>query len=84
VRVNPADSDAGAADIRELTSLPRLHGFVLPKVETVEAVLTAARMLDVAERNRLNHAPPLGLILIIESALAVWQCFELATASGRV
>ena len=41
-------------------------------------------MLDVADRHRPNHAPPLGLLLIIESALAVWQCFELATASSRV
>ena len=79
VRVNPADSDAGAADIRELAALDGLHGFVLPKIETVEAVQTAARMLDAAEPGR-----PLGLMLIIESALAVWRCFELATASTRV
>jgi citrate lyase subunit beta/citryl-CoA lyase len=78
VRVNPPDSDAGAADIYELAALDGLHGLVLPKIETVEAVQTAARMLDAAD------GPSLRLMLIIETALAVWRCFELATASTRV
>jgi citrate lyase subunit beta / citryl-CoA lyase len=84
VRVNPPDSDAGADDIRELAALDGLLGFVLPKIETVEAVQSVARMLEAAERSGPDNGRPLSLMLIIESALAVWRCFELATASTRV
>jgi citrate lyase subunit beta/citryl-CoA lyase len=76
VRINNLSSSLGAADL-EAISLPGLQGIRIPKVETVETVIAAAKILDQAASKAQIH-------LLIESAKGVMALPALATAHPRV
>jgi citrate lyase subunit beta/citryl-CoA lyase len=63
---------------------PGLTGIMLPKVESAAEVSEAASMLDRLERHRGLDIGALQLIVLLESALGVWNIRDIVTASPRV
>jgi len=80
VRVNKPFAHA---DI-EASVWPGLHGVMLPGVETADEVAEAAELLTVMERQRGLTVGSLQLIILLESALGVWNIRSIITASPRV
>jgi citrate lyase subunit beta / citryl-CoA lyase len=63
---------------------PGLAGIMLPKVESDAEVLEAAELLTGLERQRGIEVGSLELIVVLESALGVWNIRAIVTASPRV
>ena len=63
---------------------PGLAGIVLPNVESPEDVIQASELLDAAEGKRGIEPGTLDLILLLESANAVWRVREIISAGKRV
>jgi citrate lyase subunit beta/citryl-CoA lyase len=63
---------------------PRLTGIMLPKVESAADVTEVADILRDLERQRGLEVGSLQLIVLLESALGVWNIREIVTASPRV
>jgi len=80
VRVN---KEFLVADI-EASVWPGLAGIMLPKVESPEDVIEASEVLSSAERQRGIEPGTLSLILLLESANAVFRVREIIAASERV
>ena len=80
VRVN---KEFLAADI-DASVWPGLSGIMLPKVESPEDVIEASEVLNSAERNRGIEPGKLHLIVLLESARAVFRMREIIAASDRV
>src|SRR5262249_57884297 len=57
---------------------------MLPGVETVDEVTVAAELLTVLERQHGLVVGSLQLIILLESALGVWNIRSIITASPRV
>jgi citrate lyase subunit beta / citryl-CoA lyase len=71
------------ADI-EAAVWPELTGIMLPKVDTAAEVVEAADVLTDLEQQRGIAAGSLQLIILLESALGVWNIRDIVTASPRV
>jgi citrate lyase subunit beta/citryl-CoA lyase len=80
VRVTKASAYADIA----AAAWPGLTGIMLPKVESAAEVNEVADMLRDLERQRGLEAGSLQLIILLESALGVWNIREIVTASPRV
>ena len=80
VRVN---KEFLVADI-EASVWPGLAGIMLPKVESPDDVIEASEVLSSAERKRGIEPGTLSLILLLESANAVFRVREIIAASERV
>jgi citrate lyase subunit beta/citryl-CoA lyase len=63
---------------------PGLDAIFLPKGETVEEVKACAAMLDTFESAKGMTAGSVEICLMIESALGVYNCYQLIKASPRV
>jgi citrate lyase subunit beta / citryl-CoA lyase len=63
---------------------PELTGIMLPKVESAAEVIEVAGILTDLERQRGIEAGSLQLIILLESALGVWNIRHIVTASPRV
>jgi citrate lyase subunit beta / citryl-CoA lyase len=63
---------------------PGLTGVMLPKVEYGAEVAEAATLMTDLERQRGIEVGALELIVLLESALGVWNVREIVTASPRV
>ncbi len=71
------------ADI-EAAVWPGLTGVMLPKTERAAEVTEAANLLEALERRRGIEVGSLQVIVLLESALGVWNVREIVTASPRV
>jgi citrate lyase subunit beta/citryl-CoA lyase len=83
VRVNGAASGLLEDDLAAVVR-PGLSAIFLPKAERVEEVQHVASCLDRLEAERGMRAGSVEIVLMIESALGVHRCFDVATASPRV
>jgi citrate lyase subunit beta / citryl-CoA lyase len=63
---------------------PGLTGIMLPKVESGAEVAEAATLMTDLERQRGIEVGALELIVLLESALGVWNIRDIVTASPRV
>jgi citrate lyase subunit beta / citryl-CoA lyase len=72
-----------AADLAAAT-WPSLTGVMLPKVESGAEVAEAATLLTDLERQRGIAVGTLELIVLLESAMGVWNVRDIVTASPRV
>jgi citrate lyase subunit beta/citryl-CoA lyase len=63
---------------------PGLSGIMLPKIERGDEVKEAAECLADLERRRGMEVGSLQLIVLLESALGVWNVREIVIASSRV
>lgn len=72
-----------AADLAA-AAWPGLTGVMLPKVESGAEVSEAATLMTDIERQRGIEVGALELIVLLESALGVWNIRDIVTASPRV
>jgi citrate lyase subunit beta/citryl-CoA lyase len=63
---------------------PSLTGIMLPKIESGAEVTEAATLMTDLERQRGIEVGTLELIVLLESALGVWNIRDIVTASPRV
>ena len=68
----------------EASVWPGLAGVMLPKVESAADVIETAGYLEDLERRRGLEIGSLQLIVLLESALGVWNIRDIITASSRV
>ena len=83
VRVNAAGTGLLADDL-EAVVRPGLDAVLLSKTENIEDVRQTAGSLDRLEKARGVKAGAVEIILQIENALGVYNCFNLIKASPRV
>ena len=82
VRVNN-DSKYLEADLKAVVSR-HLYGIVLPKADSVALIKTVDDILNGLEKERNLPANSMRLLLLIETALCVEKCFDVASAAVRV
>ncbi|MDA1127815.1 MAG: aldolase/citrate lyase family protein [Chloroflexi bacterium] len=80
VRVNKEFMEA---DI-DASVWPGLSGIMLPKVESPEDVIQASELLRALEGKRGIEPGTLNLIVLLESANAIWRVREIISAGERV
>jgi len=80
VRVN----DASITEDLEAAVWPGLRGIVLPCVESAADVAEAAEVVTALERERSIAVGSLEFIVLLESALGVWNIRHILAASPRV
>jgi citrate lyase subunit beta/citryl-CoA lyase len=83
VRVNHPSTGLTEGDIHGVLH-PNLDGIVLPKVESVETVRSAAGWLSDAERDQGLEPGRTAMLLLIESALGIHRAAEILAADERV
>lgn len=83
VRVNAAASGLLADDLNAVVR-PGLNAVLLSKTENVEDVQQTAAALERLESQRGMKPDSIEIILQIENALGVYNCFNLIKASPRV
>jgi citrate lyase subunit beta/citryl-CoA lyase len=83
VRVNAAATGMQDDDLAAIVR-PGLEAVFTPKVETIAEVQHAAALLDRLEAERGMKAGTVEIVLMIESALGVYRCYDLINASPRV
>jgi citrate lyase subunit beta/citryl-CoA lyase len=79
VRVNALESGLTALDVAEAID-PGLTGVVLPKVQRPEDVEHVHALLLARERAAALEPGALGLVLLLETALAIENAFRIAAA----
>lgn len=82
VRVN-SDPAMLADDIRAVVCAG-LYGVVLPMAETAAQVQNADALISAAERDKGLEPGSVKLLLLVETALGVRNCYECCTAAARV
>jgi citrate lyase subunit beta/citryl-CoA lyase len=83
VRVNAAASGLLDDDLAAIVR-PGLEAIFLPKVESIAEVEHTASTLARLESGKGMAAGAVEIVLMIESALGVYRCFDLVNASTRV
>jgi citrate lyase subunit beta/citryl-CoA lyase len=83
VRVNAAGTGLLADDL-DVVVRPGLDAILLAKAETIEDVQVTATVIDRHEPQRNMSRGSVGIILMLETALGVHNCFDLIKASPRV
>ena len=68
----------------EASVWPGLTGIMLPKAERASDIAQASEMLEEMERRHGVEVGSLEIIVLLESALGVWNVREIITASPRV
>lgn len=83
VRTNAAVTGLLDDDLAAIVR-PGLEAIFLPKVETISEVQHTASLLERLESAKGMKRGAVEIVLMIESALGVYRCFDLINASPRV
>lgn len=89
VRVNPVgqktdfSADFGIGDIEEVVC-EGLDGLVVPKVESPKEMEQVEEVLGKREKSLGLPKGSIKLLPIIETALGVWNAYDIARSSGRI
>ncbi|GAA2643847.1 CoA ester lyase [Streptomyces vastus] len=83
VRINPLDGWAGAEELR-MVARQGLSGIVLPKVGCAEDVRFADRLLTWCEDQQGLPRGQLALVPLLETARALREAHDIASAAARV
>jgi citrate lyase subunit beta / citryl-CoA lyase len=83
VRVNGPATGLLEADLQAIVR-PGLEAILLPKAERVEEIARTAALLERLEREQGVNPGAVEIVPTIESALGVYRCFDLLSASPRV
>ena len=70
-------------DLKAVVS-KHIYGVVLPKAESVQLIRTVDDILKRLEKEKNLPSNSIKLLLLIETALCVQRCFEVASAAARV
>lgn len=82
VRVN-SEAELLEADLEAVVS-PHIRGIFVPMADTVALVQRVDTIVTRLERERGMEPDALKLVLIMETALGVYRCYDLVTAAKRV
>ena len=82
IRVNN-DPDFLEADVKAMVS-EHVYGLFLPKAEDPAQMKQVDAMMTQVERERELEADSVKLMPMMETALGVVRCYELASAAGRI
>ena len=82
-RVNARDSGFAVDDLRAVVC-PNIRGISIGKINTVEDVLWISDVLSDLEREKRMAAGGLELILWVETALGIVNCYDICRASNRI
>ena len=82
VRVNSWESGLLTSDVQAVVA-PPLHGIVVPKVESPDAVREIDALLEKAEREAAIPVGQIELAPALESARGIWFVYEVLAASAR-
>jgi citrate lyase subunit beta/citryl-CoA lyase len=83
VRVNSSGSGLLKDDLGAVVR-PGLHAIFLPKAETPEDIFLAAALIEWVEVAQQMKPGTVEIVLMIESALGVYRCYDMLKASPRV
>ena len=89
VRINPVgqktdfSADFGLGDIEEVVG-PGLDGLVVPKVESTKEMEQVDEALMEREKSLGLPEGSIKVIPIIETALGLWNAYDIARSSGRI
>jgi citrate lyase subunit beta / citryl-CoA lyase len=83
VRTNASSTGLLADDLAAMVR-PGLDALILPKVESVEEIQGIAAILSRLEAAKSMPDGAVSIILMIESALGVYRCYDMIKASPRV
>ncbi|MED5578400.1 MAG: aldolase/citrate lyase family protein, partial [Nitrospinota bacterium] len=83
VRVNEVNSEHFGKDMDEITT-QGLDGIFLPKPETEADVRKADAIITKLEMERKLEVNSIGIILQMESALGIYNCYNLCKSAKRV
>lgn len=89
IRVNPVgqktdfSADFGIGDIEEVVC-KGLDGLVVPKVESPKEMEQVEEVLGEREKSLGLPKDSIKLLPIIETALGVWNAYDIARSSGRI
>jgi citrate lyase subunit beta/citryl-CoA lyase len=83
VRVNASSTGLLDDDLRAIVR-PGLKAIFLPKAETTDDIVAAAASIERLEASQALEPGTVELILMIESALGVYRCFDMLKCSPRV
>lgn len=84
VRINATDSEYWRDDLAAITPFPVLAGVRIPKVEDASTVKMVDWELSALEEKHGAEAGRVKIFCLLESALGVWNAFDIAKASPRV
>lgn len=84
VRINAADTEYWRDDLAAITPFPVLSGVRIPKVEDASTVKIVDEELSALEEKYGAEAGRVKIFCLLESALGVWNAFDIAKASPRV
>ena len=70
-------------DLKAVVS-KHIYGVILPKAESVQLIRSVDDILNSLEKERHLPSNSVKLLLLIETALCVERCFEVASAAARV
>jgi citrate lyase subunit beta/citryl-CoA lyase len=70
-------------DLKAVVS-KHIYGVILPKAESVQLIRSVDDILNRLEKERHLPSNSVKLLLLIETALCVERCFEVASAASRV
>jgi citrate lyase subunit beta / citryl-CoA lyase len=83
VRINGAAAECLEVDLSAVVQ-PGLDGVFLPKAESVDDVQRTASIIERLEASAGMASGSVEIVLMIESALGVYRCYDLLQASPRV
>lgn len=84
VRVNATDTEYWRDDLAAITPFPALSGVRIPKVEDASTVKMVDEELSALEEKHGAAPGRVKIFCLLESALGVWNAFDIAKASPRV
>lgn len=84
VRINAVDTEYWRDDLAAITPFPVLSGVRIPKVEDASTVKIVDEELSALEERYGTEAGRVKIFCLLESALGVWNAFDIAKASPRV
>ena len=82
-RVNAMDTEWGFRDLVELGGCPRLDGFMVPKIGSLDELRFVEQTLDALDRERPKDRP-LELHILIETAEGVAHVEQIAKGARRL
>ena len=83
VRINGTDTDLWREDLETLVPLG-LNGIRVPKVETADQIKMIDEVMGELEEKAGIEPGRTGLCCLLETAVGIWNAYEIATAAKRV
>lgn len=84
VRINGIDTEYWQKDLEAILPFPRLNGIRVPKVNNRQTVAILDEKLSELEAKNGRTVGSIKIFPLLETARAIWNAYEVATASPRI